>query len=290
MVENKIDLIELFTKIYEKRKFIIIFVSFFTTVSFIYSYTRTPIYEANAVVKFGNYFKYEEKIIKIITMDNKNEISKQINSNNIIDSFTINNTELIDKIKFTYLNKNLGNGKISYIRKNNRVKEYYHIKAQSLSPQDALDTIKIMITNINEELKNEENSLLNRKKNRNKILKNEISLVKDKITSLNRTIEMIKNKNSKHDIIAEYNFSLLMEKYYNSKIELNKLEENKMIIDKELIELSDRNIKLINKIKINNNPIKPNKFKIILMTIISSLFLSLLLLPLLNIIQSRNSK
>ena len=293
MNENKIDLIEVIIKIYNKRLFIITFVGFFTLLATIYSYIKTPVYEARAMVKLGSYFQYTQKrfVNKLI--------NNELKVNNIAESFIEDNKVIIEKIKLKYINKEFNNGKITYISQHNKIKEYIYIRAQSESSIGAKETIRMMISQVSKEFNTIPNDLLDIKIEKSNSLLKQINLVNQSILSLNKSKEIITNiiKNKKiskikknDNLINEYHLSLLNERYYDSKIALNELEENKMYIDREIEELKNRNIKLVDGITVNNNPVKPNKFKIILMSMIASLFLSLFLLPFLNIIKTRNSE
>ena len=55
LAEDEIDLRELFKTIWAKRVFITIFTFIVTVLAAVYAYTKTPIYEAKALVEIGEY-------------------------------------------------------------------------------------------------------------------------------------------------------------------------------------------------------------------------------------------
>ena len=53
--EDEIDLRELFKIIWDKKIFIILFTLVITVLATVYAYSKTPIYEAKALVEIGEY-------------------------------------------------------------------------------------------------------------------------------------------------------------------------------------------------------------------------------------------
>lgn len=78
--EDEIDLRELFKIIWDKRIFIVVFTFLVTIISGIYIFSKTPIYEAKALIELGSYkLNNNNSSNNNIVVDNVNNLSKKLN-------------------------------------------------------------------------------------------------------------------------------------------------------------------------------------------------------------------
>lgn len=238
IIEDEIDLKELFSIIWQKKIFIISFTIIITILSAIYVYTKNPIYEVKSIMEIGF---LENKVV-----DDPAVVEQKLN---IIFGVEDKNT-----------NNNAEKGIITSIKKNKDVKNFIEIKTEAISNDIALAKNKEVLE-LTKELYNNKieqfktflnNDIVNIQREidyvNNVEIKNilsQISILKEQeIFKINREIENLKNQNLK---IANNEIDFLK----NEK--LKKLSE-KISFYKNNLEKFDKEINELNKtISINQD-------------------------------------
>ncbi len=116
IIEDEIDLKELFSIIWQKKIFIISFTIIITILSAIYVYTKNPIYEVKSIMEIGF---LENKVV-----DDPAVVEQKLN---IIFGVEDKNT-----------NNNAEKGIITSIKKDKDVKNFIEIKTEAISNDIAL--------------------------------------------------------------------------------------------------------------------------------------------------------
>ena len=230
IIEDEIDLKELFSVIWQRKIFVISFTLLITIVSIIYAYTKTPIYEVKSIMEIGF---LENKVI-----DDPAVVEQKLN---IIFGVEDKNT-----------NSNPEKGIITSIKKDKDVKNFIEIKTEAISNdialaknKEVLELTKQLYNNKIEQFKTfSNNDIINIQREidyvNNVEIKNilsQINILKEQeIFKINREIENLKNQNLKtanNEIDFLKNEKL---KKLNEKISFyrNNLEK----FDKEINELN----------------------------------------------------
>lgn len=238
IIEDEIDLKELFSIIWQKKIFIISFTIIITILSAIYVYTKNPIYEVKSIMEIGF---LENKVV-----DDPAVVEQKLN---IIFGVEDKNT-----------NNNAEKGIITSIKKDKDVKNFIEIKTEAISNDIALAKNKEVLE-LTKELYNNKieqfktflnNDIVNIQREidyvNNVEIKNilsQISILKEQeIFKIDREIENLKNQNLK---IANNEIDFLK----NEK--LKKLSE-KISFYKNNLEKFDKEINELNKtISINQD-------------------------------------
>ena len=230
IIEDEIELKELFSVIWQRKIFVISFTLLITIVSIIYAYTKTPIYEVKSIMEIGF---LENKVI-----DDPAVVEQKLN---IIFGVEDKNT-----------NSNPEKGIITSIKKDKDVKNFIEIKTEAISNdialaknKEVLELTKQLYNNKIEQFKTfSNNDIINIQREidyvNNVEIKNilsQINILKEQeIFKINREIENLKNQNLKtanNEIDFLKNEKL---KKLNEKISFyrNNLEK----FDKEINELN----------------------------------------------------
>ena len=230
IIEDEIDLKELFSVIWQRKIFVISFTLLITIVSIIYAYTKIPIYEVKSIMEIGF---LENKVI-----DDPAVVEQKLN---IIFGVEDKNT-----------NSNPEKGIITSIKKDKDVKNFIEIKTEAISNdialaknKEVLELTKQLYNNKIEQFKTfSNNDIVNIQREidyvNNVEIKNilsQINILKEQeIFKINREIENLKNQNLKtanNEIDFLKNEKL---KKLNEKISFyrNNLEK----FDKEINELN----------------------------------------------------
>ena len=169
--EDEIDLRELFKIIWDKKNFIILFTLAITVLATVYAYSKTPIYEAKALVEIGEYKQ-------------NNPISGTGITKTSIDDAAI----LEKKLTTLYVDmlKNIDDrtSEITSIALAKGLKNFLEIKSEATSNEDAKNEILKVLTFVQVE---HEKILDDAKKQRELELKNidlQISDIKSKSVAL----------------------------------------------------------------------------------------------------------
>lgn len=296
--EDEIDLRELFKTIWDKRKFIAIFTLVVTILAIIYAMSKTPIYEARALLEIGNYKSYvDSSNSNRIMLDNSSQLEKKLN------------------VLFIDSQKNIKkDASISSISTPKKAEVFLEIVAEAKSNELATKEIQEVIEYVQKEhqkilddvKRQRELEVNNIELKINNILNNEMKLVDEKIHLLNENInsyqeqlvlindnfEKIKDSNpslaalrliEKRDLansINAINFQLMEMRDKKEKLKttvINELREKKVLIASLLLPHNYKNSEVVGKILTNDNPIKPKKTLIVVVAFVTGFILSIFL-------------
>ena len=235
IIEDEIDLKELFSIIWQKKIFIISFTIMITILSAIYVYTKIPIYEVKSIMEIGF---LENKVV-----DDPAVVEQKLN---IIFGVEDKNTNINPK-----------KGIITSIKKDKDVKNFIEIKTEAISNdialaknKEVLELTKQLYNNKIEQFKTfSNNDIVNIQREidyvNNVEIKNilsQINILKEQeIFKINREIENLKNQNLKN-LDKEINI-LKTQNIENLDKEINILKMQEMPIIKNEIEFLS-NVKL----------------------------------------------
>jgi uncharacterized protein involved in exopolysaccharide biosynthesis len=316
-VEEEIDLRELFLIVARKKYFILSITLFITVLAFVYVSFKTPIYEVKSVVRIGyigntlleNSNVLETKLKLIFGVDNnpiikENEaIVSSISSVKKVENFmeistkgysneqaSLKNKEVVEFLQNEYKYKideyafltNLGiknlQEQISYIENVTKVEKQAQI--------DFLNNVDL--TTIENKLKFNKEKLQQYQDNINEISKRrnsndtqnmlsamEILNYQNLILNLQNQIENLNKE--KQNIISEKIPTLKRDLEFDIK---NKLENLKDKIELEKLKLTNniaKNSEIVGHIQIEDEPIKPKKALMVVVTFVTGLILSIFL-------------
>ena len=301
--EDEIDLKELFKTIWAKKIFIVIFTLVVTILAGFYAYSKTPIYEAKALLEIGEY--------KI------NNTTK----NSVDDASTL---EKKLSTLFVDMEKNLKDktSQISNISVVKGLKNFLEIKSESTSNEEAKNEILKVLTFVQNEhekilddvkkqkemelrnidlqisdIKSKSVALIDKKIENNiknlKSLEEQLKQIDEnlkKIDSLNPSLAALKLM-EKRDItnsintITIQNFELESKKDELLTTNLYKLEESKKIIELSLLSHNYKNTQIVGEIMTNDFPTKPKKSLIVAVAFVTGFIISIFLVFFIQFIQ-----
>ena len=301
--EDEIDLRELFKIIWDKKFFIILFTLAITVLATVYAYSKTPIYEAKALVEIGEY--------KI------NNTTK-----NSVDDASVITRKLTTL--FIDMEKNLKDktSQISNISVVKGLKNFLEIKSESTSNEEAKNEILKVLTFVQNEhekilddvkkqkemelrnidlqiadIKSKSVALIYKKIENNiknlKSLEEQLKQVDEnlkKIDTLNPSLAALKLM-EKRDItnsintITIQNFELESKKDELLTTTLYKLEESKKIIELSLLPHNYKNTQIVGEIMTNDFPAKPKKSLIVAVAFVTGFIISIFLVFFIQFIQ-----
>ena len=296
--EDEIDLKELFKTIWAKKIFIVIFTLVVTILAGFYAYSKTPIYEAKALLEIGEYKKNP--------VDDAVALEKKLS------------TIFID------MEKNLKDktSQISNISVVKGLKNFLEIKSESTSNEEAKNEILKVLTFVQNEhekilddvkkqkemelrnidlqisdIKSKSVDLIDKKIENNiknlKSLEEQLKQVDEnlkKIDTLNPSLAALKLM-EKRDItnsintITIQNFELESKKDELLTTTLYKLEESKKIIELSLLPHNYKNTQIVGEIMTNDFPTKPKKILIVAVAFVTGFIISILLVFFIQFIQ-----
>ena len=296
--EDEIDLKELFKTIWAKKIFIVIFTLVVTILAGFYAYSKTPIYEAKALLEIGEYKKNP--------VDDAVALEKKLS------------TIFID------MEKNLKDktSEISNISVVKGLKNFLEIKSESTSNEEAKNEILKVLTFVQNEhekilddvkkqkemelrnidlqisdIKSKSVALIDKKIENNiknlKSLEEQLKQVDEnlkKIDSLNPSLAALKLM-EKRDItnsintITIQNFELESKKDELLTTNLYKLEESKKIIELSLLPHNYKNTQIVGEIMTNDFPTKPKKSLIVAVAFVTGFIISIFLVFFIQFIQ-----
>lgn len=302
--EDEIDLKELFKTIWKYKIFILVFTFIVTILSIIYVALKAPIYQATALIELGSYKTESDQDIII---DNADNLSKKLN------------TIFID------LRKNVENKdfEITKIATEKDIKNFIEISSEASSNTQAIEGLNEVIEHIKSEhskllddvkeknefqLKNISLSIKNIEEDKLVNIEKKIELYQQNILNLEEQMvsvtETLKNINKldpaisalklmeKRDIsnaiiLNKSNLYDLIEKKENLiNIEINKLLDRKKILETLSLSHNLKNSEVVGSILVNENPIKPKKFIIVIITFVTGFILSIFLVFFIEVIKS----
>ncbi|OCL85597.1 Wzz/FepE/Etk N-terminal domain-containing protein [Arcobacter porcinus] len=293
--EDEIDLRELFLTLWKNKVFIAVITAIITILAGIYAYTKTPIYEAKALIEIG---EYKLNNTSKASIDNANTLEKKLTT--LFIDMEENTKEKISKV--------------TTIKGVKGLNSFLEIRTEGISNDEAIKEIKkvldfvknehskilddvkkqkdLELTNIDlqiSDVKSKTVSLIDKKlENNNNLLedlKKQLKLVDDnlkKIDSLNPSLAALKLMEKK-DISSSINsltiqtFELESKKDELLTTTLYKLEENKKIIELLLLPHNYKNTEIVGDIMINDFPVKPKKSLIVAVAFVTGFILSIFL-------------
>jgi LPS O-antigen subunit length determinant protein (WzzB/FepE family) len=268
--EDEIDLKELFNTLWFKKNLIIGITVSITILAGIYAFNKTPIYEAAALVEIGNY------------KNNNNN-----NNNVLVDSVP----ELVKKLNLLFIDllKNEKDRKatITSISTVKGTSNFINIKSESTSNKLASNEINKIVTYMQSKHQAE--------------LENIIGNRKSKITSIDRQISTIKNRQL--ELLSSNNNNLNRNEALLNSLQLISMINGELAIQSmsELIKektelgllLNKRNYKnseVVGRIITNDYPIKPKKKLIVTVAFIAGFILSIFLVFIMNAFRKEDDK
>ena len=301
--EDEIDLKELFKTIWAKKIFIVIFTLVVTILAGFYAYSKTPIYEAKALLEIGEYKKNP--------VDDAVALEKKLS------------TIFID------MEKNLKDktSQISNISVVKGLKNFLEIKSESTSNEEAKNEILKVLTFVQNEhekilddvkkqkemelrnidlqisdIKSKSVDLIDKKIENNiknlKSLEEQLKQIDEnlkKIDTLNPSLAALKLM-EKRDItnsintITIQNFELESKKDELLTTTLYKLEESKKIIELSLLPHNYKNTQIVGEIMTNDFPTKPKKILIVSVAFVTGFIISIFLVFLFNFIKQNANR
>ena len=301
--EDEIDLKELFKTIWAKKIFIVIFTLVVTILAGFYAYSKTPIYEAKALLEIGEYKKNP--------VDDAVALEKKLS------------TIFID------MEKNLKDktSEISNISVVKGLKNFLEIKSESTSNEEAKNEILKVLTFVQNEhekilddvkkqkemelrnidlqisdIKSKSVALIDKKIENNiknlKSLEEQLKQVDEnlkKIDTLNPSLAALKLM-EKRDItnsintITIQNFELESKKDELLTTNLYTLEESKKIIELSLLPHNYKNTQIVGEIMTNDFPTKPKKSLIVAVAFVTGFIISIFLVFLFNFIKQNENR
>ena len=301
--EDEIDLRELFKTIWARRFFVIAFTLVVTVLAAVYAYTKTPIYEAKALVEIGEY--------------KLNGTTK-----NSIDDAVVLEKKL--STLFVDMEKNLKDktSEISNIAIVKGLKNFLEIKSEATSNEEAKNEILKVLTFVQGEhekilddvkkqkemelrnidlqisdIKSRTVALIDKKLENNvknlENLQEQLKFVDEnlkKIDSLNPSLAALKLMEKKDitnsiNTLTIQNFDLESKKDELLTTSLYKLQENKKIIELSLLPHNYKNTQIVGEIMTNDFPTKPKKSLIVVVALVTGFILSIFLVFLINFIR-----
>ena len=301
--EDEIDLKELFKTIWARRFFVIAFTLVVTVLAAIYAYTKTPIYEAKALVEIGE-FK--------LNGTTKNSIDDAVALEKKLSTL------------FVDMEKNLEDktSEISNIAIVKGLKNFLEIKSEAISNEEAKNKILKVLTFVQGEhekilddvkkqkemelrnidlqisdIKSRTVALIDKKLENNvknlENLQEQLKFVDEnlkKIDSLNPSLAALKLMEKKDitnsiNTLTIQNFDLESKKDELLTTSLYKLQENKKIIELSLLPHNYKNTQIVGEIMTNDFPTKPKKSLIVAVAFVTGFILSIFLVFLINFIR-----
>jgi uncharacterized protein involved in exopolysaccharide biosynthesis len=296
--EDEIDLKELFKVLVKNRGFILLFTFIVTLGSVIWVFTRTPIYEASALLEVGHYQLYDSKSNSNskVALDSASSLAKRLNIL-FIDMLKGEKDRLawIDSIKVSKNNKNFIDIKALATSNSLAIKEIENLVSYVLYKHlKILDDIREMreleIKNIDSKIsniKNKEVTLLQQQidtqrenlqdfKSQLRLLNKNISKIEKKDPSL--TALKLMEKRDLYTYIAELNMKLMELQSQKDTLEttmISDLMQNRRLINSMLLPHNYKNSGIVGETIVKSYPVKPKKSLIVIVSFVTSLILSI---------------
>jgi capsular polysaccharide biosynthesis protein len=302
--EDEIDLRELFHTIMKRKKFIIIFTSIVTILALIWAFTRTPIYEAKAIVKIGEY--------------------KIANNNIVLENGSSLVTEL--KVLFIDIFKNDKN-KITIVQDIKILKgqkQFISITTQSTDNKKATNEINKIVKYIQDKHQNilsdikeqREQTINNIKQQINIITSRELPQLNKKISTytkdmniytkslerLLKSLNKLKDKSPTLTVLELNEQRHLTEIKFQLRQDITEAEDKKFTLQNTTLEglkrkieniqtllkpYNYKNTQIVGNIITNDYPIKPKKKLIVIVAFVTGLILSIFLVFFLEFIKNK---
>ncbi len=216
IVEDEIDLRNLFKTIWDKRKFIVIFTFAITALAIVYAFIKTPIYEVKSVVRIG--------YLNDTLVENSKVLEKKLRLIFGVDS----KTNLMKKDKAIVSN-------ISTVK---RVENFLEISTQAFSNELAIKKNKEVVNFLQNEYRYKIDEFILRTNINIKNLEEKIVYI-EKVEKVNieKDIEKIKNQSipkidERIKFINNVELKMLDNKLDFNKVKLKQYEKNLIDISK----------------------------------------------------------
>ena len=266
--EDEIDLKELFKVLWLKKNFIIGITAVITLLAGIYAFNKTPTYEATALVEIGNY------------KNNNN------NNNVLVDSVP----ELVKKLNLLFIdllkNEKDREATITSISTVKGTSSFINIKSESTSNKLASNEINKIITYIQNKHQTELENILNNRKSKITSIDRQINTIK------NKQLELLSNKNDLNGNEALLN-SLQLISMINGELgvqSISGLIKEKTELGLLLNKRNYKNSEVVGRIITNDYPIKPKKKLIVAIAFIAGFILSIFLVFIMNAFRKEEDK
>jgi LPS O-antigen subunit length determinant protein (WzzB/FepE family) len=310
--EDEIDLRELWNTLMKRKFFIIGFTAIVTILAIVWALTRTPMYEAKALVEIGNY-----------KLHNNN------NNNNNNKSQLDNASQLVKKLNVLFIdmykNKKDRVSEITSIAVPKKSNNFIEIKSLATSNELATKEIDNVVSYIKDEhkkilddvkqrreleiknidtkinnIKNKEIVLLSKKidmQERNlKDYKKQLKLIDDnisKIQNTNPSLAALKlmEKRDLSTFIINLNMQLMDMRNKKDTLEttvINELIEKKNLVKSMMLPHNYKNSEIVGEIITNDYPVKPKKKLIVVVAFVTGLILSIFLVFFMNFIRNED--
>lgn len=305
--EDEIDLRELFKTIMQYKKFIVVMTTSITLLAVVYSFLKTPIYEAKALIEIGDYKADNNNNNNKILLDSSSQLEKKLT------------TIFIDMVK-DEKNKQF---EINSIIIPKGLTNFLEIKSEGVSNKRAQEGIEKIVFHIQQEHQKILDDVKQRREFELKNINMQIQDIQDKTVSLlDKKIELQKknledlrsqlasiNENLKN--LQSLNPSLaalkLMEKRDISNAIINvttqlfdmesqrnelltttiyKLQESKKLLETLLLPHNYKNTLVVGQIIQHDQPVKPKKTLIVLVACVTGFILSIFIVFLLQMFRS----
>lgn len=301
--EDEIDLRELFKTIWARRFFVITFTLVVTVLAAVYAYTKTPIYEAKALVEIGEYklngttknsidnaVVLEKKLSTLFVDMEKNLKDKTSEISNIaIVKGLINFLEIKSEATSNEEAKNEILKVLTFVQGEHEkilddVKKQKEMELRNIDLQIS-DIKSRTVALIDKKLENNVKNLEN--------LQEQLKFVDEnlkKIDSLNPSLAALKLMEKKDitnsiNTLTIQNFDLESKKDELLTTSLYTLQENKKIIELSLLPHNYKNTQIVGEIMTNDFPTKPKKSLIVVVAFVTGFILSIFLVFLINFIR-----
>ena len=268
--EDEIDLKELFKVLWLKKNFIIGITAVITLLAGIYAFNKTPTYEATALVEIGNY---------------KNNNNNN-NNNVLVDSVP----ELVKKLNLLFIdllkNEKDREATITSISTVKGTSSFINIKSESTSNKLASNEINKIITYIQNKHQTELENILNNRKSKITSIDRQINTIK------NKQLELLSNKNDLNGNEALLN-SLQLISMINGELgvqSISGLIKEKTELGLLLNKRNYKNSEVVGRIITNDYPIKPKKKLIVAIAFIAGFILSIFLVFIMNAFRKEEDK
>ena len=217
--EDEIDLKELFLTIWKKKSFIAIFTTIITLLAIFYALSKTPIYEAKAIIEIGSY--KENNNIKLL--DDTNKLSQTLNV--LYIDITKNEKDRDSWIEsIEVLKKQKSFLQIQSYGISNELATSEVEKTFSFIQTEHLKIINEIVEKKNIELKNVERKIVLLKENNLVSIEEDISFLKN--STLKNVEEDIKYTKNVQLPSIEQKIEVLVQKENDLKKQINLISKN----------------------------------------------------------------
>lgn len=312
IIEDEIDLRELFRTIWEKKIFILLFTSIVTLISIIYVSIKTTTYEVKALIEIGSY-KSENinsqgvSLVQTLNLDEANNLSK------ILSTIFIDIRKNTQDKEFDVVNISVPKGMKNFIEVSveaksndlavkglNEVVDYVKTEHKKIL-NDVKEKNELELKNIQFNISNIENDKIININKKIDLFNQSIVNLEEQLKLLNETLKNVNNLEpsiygfkltEKRDIsntiitnkLALYDFIEQKENLIN--IDINKLIERKKLLETLSLPHNLKNSEIVGSIIKSDNPVKPKKSLVVVVAFVTGFILSIFIVFFMQFINS----